>query len=114
MNQINNPKHYQGASPIGRELLQTHLGFHDYQLDMECIDFIEQNIAFSGFILGNAIKYLWRAGSKGDAVADLQKASWYLDRWVNNGDGLTKRLKYEIYRSLIEDIKLILWEGDRG
>lgn len=30
--------------------------------------------------LGNAVKYLWRTGKKGDPVTDLKKAAWYLRR----------------------------------
>jgi hypothetical protein len=33
-----------------------------------------------GFNLGNAIKYIWRADLKNDAVEDLKKAAWYIDR----------------------------------
>lgn len=33
----------------------------------------------SGFCLGNTIKYVGRAGKKGDLVEDLKKARWYLD-----------------------------------
>jgi len=33
-----------------------------------------------GFHLGNAIKYILRAGKKSDAVEDLQKAQWYISR----------------------------------
>jgi hypothetical protein len=29
-----------------------------------------------GFCLGNAVKYILRAGKKGDAVEDLKKALW--------------------------------------
>jgi hypothetical protein len=32
------------------------------------------------FNLGNAIKYIWRSGEKGDTVNDLKKARWYIDR----------------------------------
>ena len=31
-----------------------------------------------GFNLGNAMKYIWRADLKEDAVQDLEKAIWYL------------------------------------
>lgn len=34
------------------------------------------------FCLGNAVKYIWRAGQKGDAVEDLKKARWYIDREI--------------------------------
>jgi len=32
------------------------------------------------FCVGNAIKYLWRAGLKNNAIEDLEKAKWYIDR----------------------------------
>lgn len=35
-----------------------------------------------GFCLGNAIKYISRAGKKGDALTDLKKARWYLDHEI--------------------------------
>lgn len=37
-----------------------------------------------GFCLGNCVKYIARAGKKGDAIEDLAKARWYLDREINN------------------------------
>ncbi len=47
---------------------------------IECIDVIEK--LGLGFHLGNALKYLWRAGVKGDELEDLRKARWYLDREI--------------------------------
>jgi hypothetical protein len=35
-----------------------------------------------GFHLGCVVKYVCRAGRKGDKVEDLQKARWYLDREI--------------------------------
>jgi hypothetical protein len=58
---VNNPKHYT-----------THLS------GIECIQIVEH----MGFCLGNAIKYIWRADLKGDAIEDLRKARWYLDREI--------------------------------
>lgn len=37
-----------------------------------------------GFCLGNAVKYISRAGKKGRAVEDLEKAVWYLNREIEN------------------------------
>ena len=34
------------------------------------------------FCLGNAVKYIWRADGKGDALEDLKKARWYLNREI--------------------------------
>ena len=66
---VNHPKHYT-AHPSGGE----------------CIEVTEH----MNFCVGNAIKYLWRAGLKGEQVEDLRKARWYIDREIarilNNGD----------------------------
>jgi hypothetical protein len=32
------------------------------------------------FCMGNAVKYIWRAGLKGSKEEDLRKAIWYLER----------------------------------
>ncbi len=37
-----------------------------------------------GFNLGNTIKYISRAGKKGNRKEDLQKALWYLEREIKN------------------------------
>ena len=61
---VNRPAHYQGDG-------------------VECIDAIEAALGTEGAIAycrGNALKYIWRAGKKSDAVEDLKKANWYLDR----------------------------------
>jgi hypothetical protein len=47
---------------------------------VECITVTEH----MSFLRGNAVKYLWRAGSKGDELEDLRKARWYLDREIAN------------------------------
>ncbi|TDD97223.1 DUF3310 domain-containing protein [Actinomadura rubrisoli] len=41
---------------------------------VECIAITK----WMNFCLGNAVKYIWRAGLKGDAVKDLEKAREYL------------------------------------
>jgi hypothetical protein len=56
---VNNPKHYT-SHPSG----------------VECIQITEH----MGFNLGNAMKYIWRADLKADAVEDLRKAIWYINR----------------------------------
>lgn len=58
---VNHPPHYT-AHPSG----------------VECIDIAEHY----GFSIGNAIKYLWRAGLKGNEVEDLKKAVWYINREI--------------------------------
>jgi hypothetical protein len=46
----------------------------------EAIDIIEA--LEMNFNLGNAFKYLFRAGHKDDIVQELKKARWYLDREI--------------------------------
>jgi len=46
---------------------------------VECIEITEH----MNFCIGNAMKYLWRAGLKGDALEDLLKARWYVDREIS-------------------------------
>lgn len=58
---VNYPKHYTGH-PSG----------------IECIHITEH----MGFCLGNAVKYIWRADLKNDAIEDLKKAVWYINREI--------------------------------
>lgn len=58
---VNHPKHYT-MHPSG----------------VECIQIVEHMC----FCLGNAMKYIWRAGEKGSKIEDLKKARWYLDREI--------------------------------
>lgn len=56
---------------------------------VECIDVVEH----MPFNVGNAIKYLWRAGWKPgvDMLTDLHKAAWYVNREierVQRGNGV--------------------------
>lgn len=39
------------------------------------------------FCLGNALKYISRAGRKDDTLNDLEKARWYLDREIKKLKG---------------------------
>lgn len=45
---------------------------------VECIQVAEH----MNFCRGNALKYLWRAGLKGDELEDLKKCRWYIDREI--------------------------------
>jgi hypothetical protein len=55
---------------------------------IECIDAIRAALTpeeFKGFCKGNALKYVWRSNHK-EKTDSLKKASWYLDRLINNTD----------------------------
>jgi hypothetical protein len=60
---VNHPEHYGGAD-------------NPY----EAIKVIEAWRL--GFCLGNTVKYISRAGKKQDALEDLKKAAWYLQREI--------------------------------
>lgn len=41
-----------------------------------------------GFCLGNTVKYICRAGKKGDRLEDLKKAAWYLNHEIEELEAL--------------------------
>jgi len=61
---INNPDHYTDGG-------------------IETIDFIEAKQL--NYRLGNAVKYISRAGKKGSKTDDLKKAIWYILREIDHG-----------------------------
>ena len=62
---ISHPKHYT-----------------DHPSGVECIEITE---GFD-FVIGNVIKYAWRAGKKdkNTKLEDLKKCKWYIDRAIKN------------------------------
>ncbi len=62
MDPVNHPQHYN-SHPSGVECIQITQHFN--------------------FCIGNAVKYLWRAGLKGEPVEDLKKAAWYIACEIN-------------------------------
>ena len=80
MSTINHPTHYN-AHPSG----------------IECIDVVE-HLPFNP---GNAIKYCWRAGHKGNLLEDLKKALWYAEREAERFE------KHDVFDRL--DLKGIEW-----
>ena len=61
---VNSPNHYQ--TPSG----------------LEAIDVIEAFFP-DNFYFANAFKYIARAGKKDDLVEDIEKAIWYLQRYLD-------------------------------
>lgn len=57
--------------------------YNDHPSGVECIQIVEH----MNFCLGNAMKYIWRAGLKNDKTKqeDLKKAVWYLNREIERG-----------------------------
>ena len=64
---VNHPSHYAE----GRKYEPIDV-IEDWELD---------------FCLGNAVKYISRAGRKSDELEDLKKARWYLDRKISSLEG---------------------------
>lgn len=60
---VNHPSHYKDGG-------------------IETIDFIEAKQL--NYHIGNVVKYLSRAGKKGDELTCLKKAQWYLNRYIKN------------------------------
>ena len=58
---VNHPKHYTS-----------------HKSGVECIQITEH----MGYNLGCCLKYIWRADLKHDAIEDLKKSRWYLDREI--------------------------------
>ena len=81
---VDHPPHYK-AHPSG----------------VECIQITEH----MSFCLGNAMKYIWRAGLKtDDPVHDLSKAVWYINREItkiekNQEERVRKLVRYEYTES---------------
>ena len=62
---VNHPSHYRWGSK-------------------ECIEVIEDALTpeeYAGYLKGSEIKYIYRHEHKWDAEQDLEKCSWYLDRY---------------------------------
>ena len=93
MSQIN-PLHYRGGP-----------------LEGECIDYSRQ----MGFSQGNAFKYVWRAGHKGDVAVDLKKALWYLeDLYVDDAVGLVRSVEVDLADAFSTKRRHILYLIARG
>lgn len=79
---VNSPSHYAE----GRQYEPINV-IEDWQLN---------------YRLGNAVKYISRAGRKQDAVEDLRKAVWYIEREIESLEGA--RSPYAVtYRDVLED-----------
>lgn len=48
------------------------------------------------FCLGNAFKYVWRAGKKGDPFVDLDKAAWYVRQSYSSCVDCSQKIENEL------------------
>ena len=80
---VNHPKHYT-AHPSG----------------IECIQITEH----MSFCLGNAVKYIWIADLKADAIEDLRKAAWYIEREISIREKKSKENANPVRHSCLHPI----------
>lgn len=69
------PEEVVGGDP-SHDLVANPRHYTSHPSGIECIQVTEH----MGFCLGNAVKYIWRADLKADAIEDLRKAKWYIER----------------------------------
>lgn len=70
---------YEPAPTPKPDLINHPVHYTSHPSGIECIQVTEHY----NFCLGNAIKYIWRAGLKSTSpVEDLRKARWYIDREI--------------------------------
>ena len=89
-NTVNHPDHYKGKKFEAIDIID------DYQL---------------GFNLGNAVKYILRAGKKGDTAEDLKKAKWYIEheicKLMNEQEEIKRNaMKYQYSKGYPDELKI--------
>jgi hypothetical protein len=62
---VNHPEHYGGKNNVYEAIKVINAWGYD-----------------KDFYLGNAVKYLSRAGKKDDTIQDLRKAIWYIEQKI--------------------------------
>ena len=87
---VNHPPHYT-SHPSGVEAIQVtrHMNFN----------------------LGNATKYIWRAGLKDDSIQDLEKAMFYIADEITRLGGNPSRIEKTKIKDIIEDLRTYPDEG---
>ena len=64
----------QALAPTPLDLIRNPPHYKSHPSGIECLTIVRH----MNFNLGNAIKYIWRAGQKGSAIEDLEKAAFYI------------------------------------
>lgn len=70
-------KDYKDAGFSQPDMVEHPPHYISHPSGVECIQITEH----MGFLMGNAMKYLWRADLK-NGLEDLQKAAWYIQREI--------------------------------
>jgi hypothetical protein len=78
--------HYEGFKQLELDfgLSDDHPVLHpnhytSHPSGVECIEITRH----MNFCLGNAMKYIWRADLKDDAIQDLEKAKFYIEQEIS-------------------------------
>lgn len=76
------------VSGAGQERYDSEGNGRHYATEgVECIEAIQASTShlsgYEGYLVGQCMKYLWRAGRKDDHKLDLIKCKWYLDRLIS-------------------------------
>lgn len=80
------PNDYQAPPTRKEQPEQVNSPDHYTAGGIEVIDYLKAKLTpeeYRGFLRGNALKYLSRAGLKGGALTDYRKGMWYLEQLVN-------------------------------
>jgi hypothetical protein len=90
---VNSPSHYTDVVP-----------------GIECIEVTRH----FNFARGNAIKYVWRAGMKGDAIQDLRKAIYYIEDEITRLQLERRKASVPVQpRIIVDDDHIIVDDADR-
>lgn len=91
---------------------------------IECIDAMvasQGKETVSNYCVCNAFKYIWRHQHKGKSIEDIQKAIWYLNKYVELNENQDSKYDFtedELNKVLndftvrIEDIRFVGWRRD--
>lgn len=75
INLLNFPNHTPMSKTV--DIVNHPPHYTSHASGIECIQITEH----MSFLMGNAMKYLWRADLK-NGIEDLEKAAWYIQREI--------------------------------
>lgn len=85
----------RGVNVVEKDMINPN---HYKTGGIETIDYMEAKLTpeeYQGYLRGNIIKYVSRAGLKDDVLQEYKKAQWYLDRLIKHLEGDDKPIKVE-------------------
>lgn len=81
-------KTYKEEKYLQPDPVEHPIHYTSHPSGVECIKITEH----MSFLMGNAMKYLWRADLK-NGLEDLQKAAWYIQREIEKRNGSNQKQK---------------------